>query len=184
MQSRHGTLTSLVVATLTFTLPDSRFIEVHHRGGSGSMFYTIDGTTPTENGDDTFVIREGETHRHTHILDEPPVVKMIARGGAILTGQAALTTTAAKLGENLADADIPMIFHHSSEGSGPGAGDPIYIGDSTVSTTTGLEVEKAETIPSVFPAGAELWGVAASGTHPVSFVILGEPVTYSVTVVN
>ena len=56
--SRHKTLTAATADTVTFTSSPS-FVEVKNRG-SGTIYFTTDGTAATVEGDDTFVVKGGE----------------------------------------------------------------------------------------------------------------------------
>lgn len=58
--SKHATLSAATVDTVTLTA-DYRSVEVKNRASSGSgIFFTVDGSTPTVLGDDTFVVLPGE----------------------------------------------------------------------------------------------------------------------------
>lgn len=56
MQSKHGTLTGGVVATETFTQDNGEEIVVHMVSGTGPVYFTVDGSTPSAAGDDTLVV--------------------------------------------------------------------------------------------------------------------------------
>jgi ABC-type uncharacterized transport system fused permease/ATPase subunit len=50
----------------------------------------------------------------------------------------------------------------------------LFIGNSTVSTTNGLPVDKLATIEFTLPPGEALFMVSESGTHSVSFLRITE----------
>jgi hypothetical protein len=56
MDSEHGTLSAATVKTVSLTALDAFNIVVHMVSGTGPMYYTIDGSTPTVAGDATFVV--------------------------------------------------------------------------------------------------------------------------------
>jgi hypothetical protein len=48
------TLVASTVDTVTFTGVDKNTVRVHNDNGSASIFYTVDGSTPTVNGAATY----------------------------------------------------------------------------------------------------------------------------------
>lgn len=82
IESKHGTLVSNTVTTLTFTR-DCTTIAVWSTstGDADRVYFTIDGTTPTVKGDNTYLASWGG---QSTIIDAvgtgAPVVKLIATG--------------------------------------------------------------------------------------------------------
>lgn len=54
--TRHGTLTADTVETVDVMVPDHGTIVVHMVSGTGPIYFTIDGTTPTAAGEGTLVV--------------------------------------------------------------------------------------------------------------------------------
>lgn len=54
-RSASGTLTANTVDTVTLSDNASR-IQVTNRSGASEIYFSIDGTTPTVGGDDTFIL--------------------------------------------------------------------------------------------------------------------------------
>lgn len=76
---KHGTLVAATVTTSTLA-GNAKFIEVVARG-TGDIFFTIDGTTPTVGGDDTYVCPQGQSCRVRNNDRNGSVdVKMISSG--------------------------------------------------------------------------------------------------------
>lgn len=63
VKAKHGTLTAATVASVPVvhsTDPFNGEVQVEvEADGSSPVFFTTDGTTPTVNGDDTFIVRSG-----------------------------------------------------------------------------------------------------------------------------
>ena len=58
MRSKHGTLSAATVATETFAVVNLGWVYVTIRdGATGPIYFTVDGTTPTVGGDDTWVVQ-------------------------------------------------------------------------------------------------------------------------------
>ena len=55
----------------------------------------------------------------------------------------------------------------------PAGGNQIYIGGATVSTTTGLELHKGQTVTIWLPENAKLYGIVASGTETLPWLLTG-----------
>lgn len=55
----------------------------------------------------------------------------------------------------------------------PSGGNAIYIGDSTVTTTTGYELEKGRMFEIWLPESAQLFAVVASGTEKLIWLHTG-----------
>lgn len=53
--ARHGTLAATIVTTINVG-SDARDIEVLNRDGAAEIFFTVDGTEPTIEGDDMYVL--------------------------------------------------------------------------------------------------------------------------------
>lgn len=56
MESIHGTLVGTVVSTESLTVTAGDTVTVGMRSGTGPIYFTVDGTTPTVAGADTFVV--------------------------------------------------------------------------------------------------------------------------------
>jgi hypothetical protein len=55
----------------------------------------------------------------------------------------------------------------------PTGGNAIYVGNSTVTTTTGYELEKGKTVEIWLPEAAQLFAVVASGTETLIWLHTG-----------
>lgn len=79
--SKHATLTATTVDTVTLTGTDYYSVEVVHRSGSLTtpIYFTVDGSTPTVEGDDTYVVMPGgwKTVKSRVNVD---VIKLISAG--------------------------------------------------------------------------------------------------------
>ena len=79
--SKHATLVASTVDTVTLTGTDYYSVEVLHRSSSVTdpIYFTVDGSTPTVAGDDTYVVMPGgwKTVRSKENID---VVKLISAG--------------------------------------------------------------------------------------------------------
>jgi len=58
MESAHGQLSAATVATVALTQSNANVIIVHFRSGTGPIYFTVDGSTPTVGGADTFVVHD------------------------------------------------------------------------------------------------------------------------------
>lgn len=63
MKAKHGTLTANTLATVQLvhdsdSWVDSLAVEVE-ADGTSPVFFTLDGSTPTVGGDDTYIVRSG-----------------------------------------------------------------------------------------------------------------------------
>jgi hypothetical protein len=78
--SKHATLVASRVDTVKFTTrPKS--VEIRNFSSSAAIFYTVDGTTPTLNGDDTKQLRPNEALEvDMNNWVEPPQVQLISSG--------------------------------------------------------------------------------------------------------
>ena len=56
MKSSHGTLTLTVVSTVNLSQTNANSVAVHFRSGTGPIYFTVDGSTPTVGGADTYVV--------------------------------------------------------------------------------------------------------------------------------
>lgn len=84
IKAKHGTLTASTVATVTFAA-DYRAIMVTHRSPSATdpIYFTVDGSTPTAAGDDTFVVMPGgwrSVNAQYDNADASTVIKLISAG--------------------------------------------------------------------------------------------------------
>lgn len=80
MESRHGTLSSSVVATVTLT-EDARTVTVVNRSGSAEIFFTVTGVAPTVNGDDCEILPATiSSVTVSATAHGAPVVKLISSG--------------------------------------------------------------------------------------------------------
>lgn len=77
---KHGTLVASTVATVTVA-GNAEFIEVMARG-TGDIFFTVNGTTPTVAGDDTFAVAGagGYVRLRNNERDGSIDVKLISSG--------------------------------------------------------------------------------------------------------
>lgn len=84
IKAKHGTLVAATVATVTFA-KDYPVVMVTHRSPSNTnpIYFTVDGSTPTAAGDDTFVVMPGgwrSVVASTDQADSSTVVKLISAG--------------------------------------------------------------------------------------------------------
>lgn len=84
IKAKHGTLTAATVATVTFAA-DYRVVMVTHRSSSDTnpIYFTVDGSTPTVAGDDTFVCMPGgwrSVASQNDNSDGSTVIKLISTG--------------------------------------------------------------------------------------------------------
>ena len=56
MKSTHQTLTANTVASVSLAQTEGDFVLVHLRSGSGPVYFTVDGSTPTVGGANTWVV--------------------------------------------------------------------------------------------------------------------------------
>jgi len=79
MDSEHGTLVADTVTTATLATADAYTVVVHMVAGTGPIYYTLDGSTPTVAGDATFVVYASLPARAHPIREsDAPVVKLIS----------------------------------------------------------------------------------------------------------
>lgn len=76
--SEHGTLTANVVKTVSITDAWPGGIEVINRSQTGEIYVTLDGTTPTVGGADTFVVLGSRYFGNDRIGDDTVTVKLIS----------------------------------------------------------------------------------------------------------
>ncbi len=57
-RAKHATLVAATVDTVSFVSATAE-VEVVNRG-TDDIYYTVDGSTPTVGGDDTYIVRGGE----------------------------------------------------------------------------------------------------------------------------
>lgn len=79
--SRHGTLTASTVATVTVS-GDYRTVDVWNLTGTAAIYFTLDGSTPTVQGNDTFVVPAavGSVRLLSPAVDTALTVKLISSG--------------------------------------------------------------------------------------------------------
>jgi hypothetical protein len=81
MESNHGTLTAATVKAETFTVSNADVIFVHFVSGTGPIYFTVDGSTPSVGGAGTFVVYSGMSSRAVRInTSDAQTVKLIATG--------------------------------------------------------------------------------------------------------
>jgi hypothetical protein len=77
--SKHATLVASTVDTVKFTTRP-RSVEIRNFSSTAAIFYTVDGTVPTVNGDDTEQVRPNETLEvDMNNWVEPPQVQLSRR---------------------------------------------------------------------------------------------------------
>lgn len=78
--SKHATLVAATVDTITLSTGYPS-IEVANRATSGDIYFTVDGTTPTSAGNDTYYVGPGQalvvSSPHA---DGPDTIKLISAG--------------------------------------------------------------------------------------------------------
>ena len=77
----------------------------------------------------------------------------------ITSNQVSVGTTIVKI--VVAQAGNQQVIVHDHDHSG---NNDVFIGNSTVTTTTGLHVPKTETIQLDVPAGDDLWAIASDNS--------------------
>lgn len=79
---KHGTITAGSVTTVTLD-KDYRDLEVVNRDGSDAIWFTIDGSTPTEAGDGVHVLPAQISAKRVLSRDssDPTVVKLLVASG-------------------------------------------------------------------------------------------------------
>lgn len=82
------------------------------------------------------------------------------------SGQTSVGTTATYITTGVVGASY--VYLHA-----PAGGNSIYIGDSTVTTTTGLELHKGTTLQVWLPESAQLFAVVASATETLPWLHTG-----------
>lgn len=88
VSAKHATLSTTVVDTITFS-GTGDVIEVINRSGTNALYVTVNGSTPTDAGDDTFCVPgvvAGTAPMRTLITGRgrynAPVVKIIGSANA------------------------------------------------------------------------------------------------------
>jgi len=81
---------------------------------------------------------------------------------AITTAQVAVTTTRVKL------IDVDNVTRHIRMHCESGT---VYIGNSTVSSSTGLKMDNNDKITLDIQEGEELWAITATGSTNVSLLV-------------
>jgi len=77
----------------------------------------------------------------------------------ITSSQVSVGTTRVKIVVAQAGNQQVIVHDHDHNGS-----NDVFLGDSTVTTTTGLHVPKTETIQLDVPAGDDLWAIASGNS--------------------
>lgn len=82
MQSAHGTLVAATVSTESFTVKNADEIVVHIVDEStGSIYFTVDGSTPAVAGAGTMVVHSGLPARTVRVpTTDAQEVKLISAG--------------------------------------------------------------------------------------------------------
>ena len=79
MKAEHGTLVAATVTTVTLEEANSDLVVVHMTAGSGPVYFTVDGATPTVGGADEYVLHLGLPARSVDIpLSATQTVKLIS----------------------------------------------------------------------------------------------------------
>lgn len=79
MDSVHATLTPATVATQTIATSNADEVIVHFVSGTGPIYFTVDGSTPTVGGDDTFIVHSNVPARAVRVpTSDSVVVKLIS----------------------------------------------------------------------------------------------------------
>lgn len=79
MKSDHDTLTAATVKTVTLAQKNADHVVVHFISGTGPIYFTVDGATPTVAGDDTYVVHSNLPVRSVQIPTTDSVdVKLIS----------------------------------------------------------------------------------------------------------
>lgn len=73
-RAKHATLSGTTVDTVTLTIGSALLITNRH--ATIDMSITVDGTTPTALGDDTYIVRAGEA-KSIDLSSDTLVVKII-----------------------------------------------------------------------------------------------------------
>lgn len=69
MKSEHGTLVAATVTTVDLTKNNADVVVVHLVSGDGPIYFTLDGSTPTVGGANTFVVYAGMPSRAVQITN-------------------------------------------------------------------------------------------------------------------
>ena len=84
----------------------------------------------------------------------------------VVSGQVTITTTPTLIATGVVGASW-LALH------APAGGNQIYIGGADVSTTTGLELHKGQTVSVWLPESGKLYGVVASSTETLPWLLTG-----------
>ena len=82
---------------------------------------------------------------------------------ALEFGQVTVSDTATEIVPSNGTEHRHVLLHD------PSGGASVFIGDSTVTTTTGFELEAQETESFRLEPGESLWGIVSTGTQTVSY---------------
>jgi len=89
MDSEFATLVADTVTTLTLAAPNADTIVVHMVSGTGPVYYTLDGSTPTVAGDATFVLYAALPARaHVEATTDTQVIKLISASADLVGAEA------------------------------------------------------------------------------------------------
>lgn len=79
-RAKHATLAASTVDTVTLTSPYPS-VEVLNRDGAAAIYFTVDGSTPTVEGDNTFVLLDSKSALEVNTNSgTTSVVKLISAG--------------------------------------------------------------------------------------------------------
>lgn len=84
----------------------------------------------------------------------------------VISGQTSVSTTPVLITTGVVGAS--HLYLHA-----PAGGGSIYVGDATVTTTTGLELHKGTTLEVWLPESGKLYAVVASGTEILPWLLTG-----------
>lgn len=78
-RAAHNTLSGTTVDEITISDQAGHLIEVANRSGTATIFFTTDGSTPTDAGNNTDYVMPGES---LVVVPRSRVVKLIGNGNA------------------------------------------------------------------------------------------------------
>ncbi len=86
------------------------------------------------------------------------------------TGHATLTTTVVTVATSATSLFASVPFTQDVAITNRGSGVAIFIGDSTVTTSTGFQLDDDQTISFTALANTAVFGIVASGTEPAHVI--------------
>lgn len=86
------------------------------------------------------------------------------------SGHATLTTTVVTVATSATSVFASVPFTQDVAITNRGAGAAIFIGDSTVTTGTGFQIDQDQTIAFTALANTAIFGIVASGTEPAHVI--------------